>query len=195
MLASLAPDLDGLSLLFGIDAYHHYHHLLAHNLTFGLFVVLVSLRWIERSLLAVSLVATSFLLHLVGDYFGSGPGWGIRPWIPFSDENYLCAHAWSLGSWQNHLITTVCLAITVGIGIAHRRTPLEVFHINLDRTFVGVVELMFRRRLCSACGSRAKVFCSQCASAVCEPHVGSWSRFAAVCTACGASPATSSGGP
>ncbi len=34
-MASLAPDVDGLGLLFGPEAYGRYHHRLTHNVLFG----------------------------------------------------------------------------------------------------------------------------------------------------------------
>jgi hypothetical protein len=36
MVASVLPDLDGLSLLGGVDSYQTDHHVLCHNLTVGL---------------------------------------------------------------------------------------------------------------------------------------------------------------
>ena len=80
VVASLAPDLDGLSLLFGLDAYARYHHLVLHNLLFGILVTLVSASWVGLRPFSLGLVFLAFLSHLVGDYFGSGPGWGLWPY-------------------------------------------------------------------------------------------------------------------
>ena len=55
-----------------------------HNLLFGMVVTLLSARWIGWKAGQLLLVFAAFLSHLVGDYFGSGPGWGISPYLPFS---------------------------------------------------------------------------------------------------------------
>ncbi|MFZ1057971.1 MAG: metal-dependent hydrolase [Candidatus Rokuibacteriota bacterium] len=72
LVASLAPDLDGLFLLYSEAAYQRYHHLLAHNLLFGILATLASIRWVGVRLLPLTLVFSAFLSHLVSDYFGSG---------------------------------------------------------------------------------------------------------------------------
>jgi len=144
-LASLTPDVDGLSLLFGLDVYARYHHLLLHNLLFGVVVTLVSAYRVGLRPLSLGLVFLAFLSHLVGDYFGSGPGWGLWPFLPFSDKFYVCECAWNLVSWQNTLITLGAIAVALWAAIRQGHTLLEFLHAGLERTVVDTLQLRFRR--------------------------------------------------
>lgn len=141
LIASVAPDVDGLSLLFGLDAYGRYHHALAHNLAFGLCITLLSASWVGVRVAPLGLIFAAFLSHLVGDYFGSGPGWGLWPFWPLSDRFYLSEHAWDLVSWQNTLITLVAVGAALGIAIRRGHTPLEFLHPGLDRRVVETLRL------------------------------------------------------
>jgi len=145
VLASLTPDLDGLSLLFGLDVYARYHHLLLHNLLFGVVVTLVSAYRVGLRPLSLGLVFLAFLSHLVGDYFGSGPGWGLWPFLPFSDKFYVCECAWNLVSWQNTLITLGAIAVALWVGVRQGHTHVEFVHAGLERTVVDTLQLRFRR--------------------------------------------------
>ena len=139
MLASLAPDLDGLSLLFGLAAYGRYHHLLAHNLLFGAIVTLVSARWVGLRPGRLALVFAAFLSHLVGDYFGSGPGWSLWPFLPFSNKFFLFEHAWDISGWQNIVITIAALAIALWVAVRDGRTPVELLSVATDQKVVDAI--------------------------------------------------------
>jgi hypothetical protein len=91
--------------------------------------------WRVRGLVALLYVAL-FHLHLVLDYYGSGPGWPIVYYWPFSDFKYVNWNAWELSSWQNSLTGGVLILITVLIAWRARRTPLEVLYPSLDRQLV-----------------------------------------------------------
>ena len=145
VVASLVPDLDGLSLLFGLDVYARYHHLVLHNLLFGVVVTLVSAYWVGTRPLSLGLVFLAFLSHLAGDYFGSGPGWRLWPFLPFSDRFYECECAWNLVSWQNTLITLVAIAVTLWVTVRQGHTPLEFVHTGLERAVVETLQRRFRR--------------------------------------------------
>ena len=86
----------------------------------------------------------AFLSHLVGDYFGSGPGWGLWPFLPFSDRFYECEYAWNLVSWQNTLITLVAIAVTLWAGVRQGHTPLEFVHAGIERAVVETLQLRWR---------------------------------------------------
>jgi hypothetical protein len=77
MAAATVADLDGVTYLFGQNAYWDYHHVVCHNL---LFAVLVSAGFAAFSayrLWSFFVYLLAAHLHLVLDYYGSGPGWPI----------------------------------------------------------------------------------------------------------------------
>jgi hypothetical protein len=79
MIAASIPDIDGCGIVAGQEWYWRFHHYLGHNIFFGLFVAgLLALaspnRW-----LAFAAYLFVFHLHLMMDFFGSGPGWRIYP--------------------------------------------------------------------------------------------------------------------
>ena len=140
MIAAAIPDLDGIGIVLGQDAYQRWHHVVCHNLPFGIIVSCVLAGFSRRSnagrLAIFGLYLLLFHLHLVMDYFGSGPGWPIVYLWPFSDFRLVNWQAWELASWQNTLTAAVLLAITVAIAIVKRRTPLEVLMPSLDAQLV-----------------------------------------------------------
>lgn len=136
MIAAAAADLDGLGLIAGMDYYVRYHHVLGHNLCFGVALALILVAFATHRLKVFWLSLALFHLHLVLDYFGSGPGWGIRYWWPFSEASYQFIYAWEFMSWQNMAAAAFFLVWTLLIAIKSRRTPLEVIMPSLDRKFI-----------------------------------------------------------
>ena len=80
--------------------------------------------------------ASGFHLHLVLDYFGSGPGWGIHYFWPFSNYEILNPYAWNFLSWQNLCAAAFFLLWTIAIIVKSKRTPLEVIMPSLDQKIV-----------------------------------------------------------
>ena len=147
MIATSIPDVDGLTLLGGQDAYLKYHHTFGHNLAFGILgsgVLAVFSR--RQFLLSFLIYLAMFHLHLFLDYFGSGPGWGIPYFWPVSLRDYVSPHAWEFYSWQNITIAAVLFAWTIGIARYWRRTPLETIMPNLDRQLVDIIGKRFEAR-------------------------------------------------
>src|SRR4051794_38001618 len=74
MIAAAAPDLDGVGYIFGEATYQTYHHLLCHNVLFIVTVAVICTAFAitNRALTFVLCVACGHL-HLLMDYFGSGP--------------------------------------------------------------------------------------------------------------------------
>jgi hypothetical protein len=142
MVAATIPDVDGLGYVAGPHFYERYHHVLGHNFTFALLVtaVLTALStgprgpgW-RRAVAGIAYFAL-FHLHLLMDYYGSGPGWGISygwPWRHGPGYWWICPHGWAFFSWQNLLAFWLLLAWTVGTAVVCRRTPLEVIAPRLD---------------------------------------------------------------
>lgn len=140
MIAATLPDLDGLGIVFGQLMYQRWHHVACHNLPFCVIICGVMTALCGRSAAGriglFVLFATCFHLHLVMDYFGSGPGWPIVYLWPFSDFRFVNWQAWELSSWQNTLAAGVLLLVTVLIAIVKKRTPLELLMPSLDAKFV-----------------------------------------------------------
>jgi inner membrane protein len=137
MVAAAAADLDGLGLVVSHDWYLDHHHVLGHNLAFGLVLSGVLTAFSTHRGRAAVLYLGLFHLHLVMDYFGSGFGWGIAYFWPWSKREFLTPHAWALFSWQNLTAFGLLLAWTVGIVVRRGRTPLEALMPGLDRQLVA----------------------------------------------------------
>lgn len=139
-VAGLLPDLDGLTLLAGEEAYGKYHHVLTH----GVFAALVTcagaglLAKAQRARTAL-LALLAFHLHLLCDLAGSGPGWPLEYLYPLSRAETFWAGQWNLASWQNSSIglaaTLACLACARPFG----RTLVELFSLKADAQVVAAV--------------------------------------------------------
>ena len=172
LIASLAPDVDGLGLVFGTRVYEAFHHVLAHNVWFGVGLTAVSARWVGVRARALAAVFAAFLLHLAGDYYGSGYGWALWPLWPLSSFEIMNPDAWPFVSWQNNAIAVAFLAATVAIAIWPGRTPLEAVHPPTDRAVVDALQLRMWRVACARCNQRGRARCIRCRAAVCPGHVG-----------------------
>ncbi|QRN96060.1 metal-dependent hydrolase [Archangium violaceum] len=141
--AGLAPDLDGLSLLGGVEMYSTYHHLLFHGYVGALLTALVCAMLARQRLRVAALALLAFHLHLLCDLAGSGPGWPIWYFWPTSRTEWFWEGQWDLASWQNSLIgmtvTTLCLACA----LRYRRTVVEVFSTRWDAEVVRALRARF----------------------------------------------------
>lgn len=139
MVAASVADLDGLGILFGDKYYQDYHHILGHNLLCATVVSLVLAAFCTHRAVAFGLYFALGHLHLVLDYYGSGPGWPICYWWPFRRGHEHCFFnwgAWEFYSWQNISAAFALVGWTVLIAIIQRRTPLEALMPELDRKIV-----------------------------------------------------------
>ena len=138
MMAASLADLDGLTIVFGREAYWDTHHVLGHNLAYGLALSAILAAFTTRGPRGVGFVMYLALyhLHLLMDYYGSGPGWGIPYLWPLSGRQWQRADAWAFYSWQNISAAGAMVAWTVLIIFGRRRTPLEAVMPNLDRQLV-----------------------------------------------------------
>jgi hypothetical protein len=140
MIAAAAPDFDGLGIIidipFGTDFYHDYHHLLGHNLFFCAVVAIVLSVW-TRSWRALGPYLALAHLHLVMDYFGSGPLWDIHYLWPVGSLKFRNPAAWEFFSWQNITFAGVFFIWTIAIARYQRRTPLEWIMPDLDRQLIS----------------------------------------------------------
>jgi hypothetical protein len=138
MVAATAPDLDGLALLAGREAFETYHHVVGHNLLFGLVVAaLVAAGSTNRRTMAL-LSFGLFHLHLVMDSFGSGRDWGIAYLWPLVQAEWVNPWRWGFFSWQNLVAAYGLVLVTIVIAIRQGRTPLETVTPSLDRQLVAL---------------------------------------------------------
>jgi len=155
-LAGVAPDLDGLSLLGGQEAYATWHHVLTHSLLAAVACSGLLAACATYKGKTFRLGMASFHLHLVCDLAGSGDfalggsGWPPLYLWPFSRVEWAWAGQWDLVSWQNTLIgaaaTLACLLAALPLG----RTAVELFSARAN---TAVVETL-RRRLGGERGGR-----------------------------------------
>jgi len=136
MVAASIPDIDGLGIVFGQEAYWRFHHYLGHNVFFGLAVAGVGACFSARKIVAFAMYLFAFHLHLVMDFFGSGPGWKIHYWWPISDVGYRTQYVWNLSSWQNTVAAALLLLWTMAIAYRFGRTPLELVSPSLNERLV-----------------------------------------------------------
>jgi hypothetical protein len=152
-LAGVVPDIDGLGLFAEILTeqttspllwYSKYHHVLCHNIGFGLLLAVTTTLFSVRRWMTAFLVLMVFHLHLLGDLVGSrGPDdyqWPISYLSPFSNTwKLIWTGQWELNAWPNLLITTLLLAATIYIAWTKGRSPLEMVSKRADATFVSIL--------------------------------------------------------
>ena len=142
--AGLAPDLDGLTLLAGQDAYEAYHHVIFHGYVGAIITTVLCAAFAKQRLGVAALACVCFHLHLICDLAGSGLGWPIHYYWPTSDRVWWWSGGWELASWQNGVIALAVTLACFATAIPLRRTFFEVVSARLD---VKVVEAIRRRVL------------------------------------------------
>jgi len=140
MLASSLQDIDGLGLVISQNLYWDYHHVLGHNLFFGLLLCGMLTVFAQHRLKAFSWCFALFHLHLILDYYGSGPGWGIVYLWPLSDWSIGNPDAWPFYAWQNVVTGYFFVGWTVWIVVVQKRTPLEWPMPSLDQQLVALAQ-------------------------------------------------------
>jgi hypothetical protein len=136
MIAASIADVDGCGIVAGQEWYWRFQHVLGPNVFFGLMVAGILAVFSPRRWIAFAIYLLLFHLHLLMDFFGSGPGWSIDYLWPISTYGYRTRLAWDLFSWQNTLAAAILLAWTVVIAYRLGRTPLELIAPRLDRLAV-----------------------------------------------------------
>ena len=144
MIAAFAPDIDGLSIIGGREFYYDWHHVLLHNL---LFAVVFSglLCWFSKNKFTAFMIYLGILhLHFLMDLLGSGEGWGIEYWQPFSSKSYMWEIGWDFLSWQNYLVAVLCIVGSFAIIIWKKRTILEYPMPNADKELSNIICKFFK---------------------------------------------------
>jgi len=142
MAVSVAPDIDGLGIFYSEQAYFDWHHVIAHNLPFALLLSATCAAVSPHRVKAFWVYLLLMHLHLLMDFLGSGPGWGIFYFWPFSRWVANNPYAWPFYSWQNLCFASIFLLWVLAIAIYDGRTPLEAIMPSLDGKFVVALRRM-----------------------------------------------------
>ncbi len=147
MLAASLPDLDGIGMIFGMesDAYLNWHHILGHNIFFGLLCSVVLTALSSRSRIKCFIIYLAlFHLHMIMDFFGSGELWTISYLYPVSKHEFSTEFCWPLFSWQNLLAGFLLLVWCIVIAIRNQRFMLEFIMPKLDAKICIFLTKVFR---------------------------------------------------
>jgi inner membrane protein len=140
MIAASAADIDGISILFGQEAYWTYHHTFGHNVFAACAVSAALSAFIpNRKWWSFLLFLALFHLHFLMDYFGSGPNWHIHYIWPLPGMILKNRDAWEFYSWQNMLVFLLFLLWTIWIAWRDRRSPLEDIMPRLNAELVSLL--------------------------------------------------------
>jgi inner membrane protein len=156
-LSGVIPDIDS----FGIIAeqltkgserpllwWSDYHHVLGHNIGFGLLVVLVVFIVSKKKWKTMGFALFCFHLHLLCDVVGAkGPDgyqWPIPYLLPFSNAiQIVWKYQWQINAWPNFVITIAALMITFYYAWKHGYSILVNISQKADRVFVRTVKNRF----------------------------------------------------
>ena len=159
MLAGIAPDLDAAGIVVEVLTrnserpllwWSDYHHVLGHNLAFGVVVTAVSFALATKRWKAAALACLTFHLHLICDVLGArGPDgyqWPIPYFFPFLTEwQWTWDGQWELNAWPNFLVTGIALLITFYWAWKKGYSVLEMISTSADRAFVETLRHRFPR--------------------------------------------------
>jgi LexA-binding, inner membrane-associated putative hydrolase len=153
MIAATAADVDGLGRIVSEELYWDYHHRLGHNAFFAQLLAAAMAMTSTRGRRGVAFLMYLVLahVHIILDYFGSGPGWPLHYLWPASEIGIVNSRAWPFFSWQNLLAAFALIAWTLVIAWRQGRTPVEMITPRLDRGFVA----RLRSLLAGVVGKRA----------------------------------------
>jgi hypothetical protein len=145
MAVATLPDLDGLSLAFGRDAYERWHHVIGHNIFAGVLLAAGGAMMARASIRGrfFCLGLALFHLHLLMDFYGSGPGWQIHYGWPITDRGLWTEDAWEFGAWQNYAAMLGLLVVSVAFAVWKQITPFELVAPGIDS---DLRRLMHQRR-------------------------------------------------
>ena len=154
-IAGVIPDLDGAGIIADLftsgrypSFYEKYHHILGHNILFGILLCLFAAWFSRRRVVTALLVLLSFHIHLLGDLAGSmGPDgyqWPIPYLLPFSDAWQLVWRGQrGLNAWPNFLVTFISGFMMFHIAWKRGISPLEIFSTKANDAFVATVRNRF----------------------------------------------------
>ena len=138
MLAATFSDLDGIGIIISQKIYMAYHHIIGHNVFFGLVLSAVLTFFSRHKIKSFIFYLFLFHIHLIMDSWGSGPEWSIYYLWPFSNWTICNKYVWDFNSWQNSAVGICFITWTFLIVFFQKRTPLELLKPSLDKQFVDI---------------------------------------------------------
>jgi hypothetical protein len=144
-LGGVLPDLDGLTLLAGEDAYGKWHHVLTHGIFSAVIISGVLAVFAKRKLAVFGFAFAAFHLHLLCDLAGSGPGWPIHYLWPLSMDEIMWSGQWNLASWQNTVIGLSATIAVLACALPFGRTAVEIFSLKADAAVVATLRKRFKK--------------------------------------------------
>jgi len=159
-LAAIIPDVDGLGILSDIAVkdqgtdlafYGQYHHVLAHNLFFGLLLAASGYFLSKKKGLTTFLVFLGFHIHLLGDLLsGRGPDgtiWTISYLFPvLTAVQFSWSGQWELNAWPNVVITAIALLLMLYLAWRRGYSPVNIFSVKADGAVVAALRSRFPYR-------------------------------------------------
>lgn len=156
-MAGVIPDGDGLGMVADfltgdspqpLELWGKFHHVLAHNLGFGLGVGVAAFALSTRRWVTASLALLSFHLHLLGDVVGArgpdGDQWPIPYLSPFSQRwQWAWDGQWALNAWPNFVITGALLLVAFYLAWRRAVSPLEMVSSRANQAFVKTLRDRF----------------------------------------------------
>lgn len=139
-ISGITPDIDGLGIVVDflgprreqqIDLWSKYHHILGHNIGFGLALAAAAFALSTKRRTMGLLVLGTFHLHLFCDLAGArGPDgyqWPIPYLLPFSDAwQWAWSGQWQLNAWPNFIFTGVLLCHMFYLAWKRQTSPMEI---------------------------------------------------------------------
>ena len=156
-LSGVIPDIDS----FGIIAeqltkesghplfwWSDYHHILGHNIGFGILVAVVVFIVSKKKWKTMGLALFCFHLHLLCDIVGAkGPDgyqWPIPYLLPFSNAiQIVWKYQWEINAWPNFVITVAALAVTFYYAWKNGYSVLGMISKKMDLVFVRTLQNRF----------------------------------------------------
>ena len=156
-LAAVVPDLDGAGIIVELVTrgsenpvywWSTYHHVLCHNLAFGLVFTAIAAGFALERRRTAFLVLLSFHGHLLGDLVGArGPDgyqWPIPYLYPFREMPQLVwSGQWQLNAWPNVVLSVALLLLTFRIAWSRGYSPVGLISQRAEAAFVATLRTRF----------------------------------------------------
>ena len=153
---AVVADIDGLGIIAELLTknsanpwlwWSQYHHILAHNLWFGLLLTCLAFCISQHRTIVAILVFVSFHLHLFEDLLSGRANtndiWGIQYLYPLSHEVWQWQGQWLLNAWPNMLIAILLIASTFYLAWKKSYSPLVLIAPKLDALFITSLQQRF----------------------------------------------------